>query len=58
MRLICGVLLILISGIACAHELADVGEPCGGFGGLRCKRGLVCEPHPTIIDEFGVCAGK
>lgn len=55
MKLICGILIILTSGIACAHELADVGEPCGGFGGLRCKRGLVCEPHPTIIDEFGVC---
>lgn len=60
MRFIYGLIFILFSGIACAHDShrSDEGEPCGGFAGLRCKKGLICEPHPTIIDEFGICVAK
>jgi hypothetical protein len=37
---------------------AKVGEMCGGIGGIRCDRGLWCDPAPGrcgMTDVEGVC---
>src|SRR5216684_4078825 len=39
-------------------DAAGVGEKCGGFPGIRCDRGLWCDPAPGRCggaDILGVC---
>lgn len=43
-------LIIAVSG-ATATMAAKVGETCGGFAGVRCDKGLWCDPSP------GQCGG-
>jgi len=62
MRFIWVTLFLFWTSSACAHEQeqrgyrADEGDFCGGFGGIKCKKGLVCEyADDTIVDGLGVC---
>ncbi|MEZ0056191.1 hypothetical protein ACVII1_004335 [Bradyrhizobium elkanii] len=41
-----------------SSQAAKVGEMCGGFGGIKCDRGLWCDPTPGqcgFADASGVC---
>lgn len=46
------VLFLLCSQAACAHEIVE----CGGFVGIPCSEGFVCQLHnPSVVDSYGVC---
>ncbi len=50
---------LLIGGVAATTtRAAGVGEICGGFGGVRCDKGLWCDPDPGqcgVADAAGKC---
>jgi len=50
-------LLIGLSGATSAMA-AKIGESCGGLAGVRCDKGLWCDPSPGqcgVADAAGTC---
>jgi hypothetical protein len=50
--------LLLGLSVATVGNAAKVGETCGGFAGVKCDKGLWCDPYPgqcNFADGQGVC---
>lgn len=49
----------LLIGVGCTTtRAATLGESCGGFAGVRCDKGLWCDPSPGqcgVADAAGKC---
>jgi len=48
----------VLVGTAIGGDAAKLGQRCGGIAGIRCDRGLWCEPKAgqcRVADAFGTC---